>query len=190
MSSFREIIPEKNIYDVLNTHRSMILSTIHLIVVLIFNNEAIEILPSMGHMYPMYSITFEVLLKHITFCQTITLFTLVMLYISPACSATKTTICTNSVIMSVSFAIKMIYGCILVYENPTIQAIPKHIRNNHPLYSLIEISYVIRVLATICIVLLFAVDKFEHLLHILKKKKIKHIELFIDDSDDNSYHEV
>lgn len=189
MSSFREIIREKNVYDVFNTHRSMILSTIHLIVVMIFNNEAIQILPSMEHTYPMYSITFEVLLKHITFCQTITLFTLVMLYISPACTVTKTTMRTNIVVMSVSFAIKMIYGCILVYENPDVQPIPKHIRNNHPLYSLIEISYVIRVLATMCIVLLFAVDNFDNVIHILKKKKIKHIELFID-SDDNSYHEV
>jgi hypothetical protein len=190
MSSFRETIREKNVYDVLNTHRSMILSTIHLIVVLIFNNEAIQILPSMGHTYPLYSITFEVLLKHITFCQTITLFTLVMLYISPACTATKTTMRTHSVIMTASFSIKMIYAFVLVYENPTIQPIPKHIRNNHPLYSLIEMSYVIRVLATMCIVLLFAVDNFDNVIHILKKKKIKHIELFIDDSDDNSYHEV
>lgn len=187
MSSYRPILREKCLYDLFIQHRSTVLSTLHLLVVMLFNHHAMEVLPYMSKQYPFYAITFEVLFKHVTFCQTITLFTLLMIYISPVCISKRTTMRTHIVVMTLSFAIKYIYGGILLYQYP-ILAIPKKIRMHNTFYSFIEMSYMIRILGTMCIMLIVFIDKFDSIVNYLKKKyKIKNIDLL---SDQDDFHEV
>ena len=169
---YRPILREKSLYDLFVQHRSIILSTIHLIVVMLFNHHAMEVLPYMSKHYPFYAITFDVLFQHVTFCQTITLFTLLMLYISPVCISNRTTMRTHIVVMTVSFAIKYIYGGILLYQHPIV-AIPKKIRIYNAFYSFIEISYMIRILGTVCIILIVFVDKFDTIVNSFKKYNTK-----------------
>lgn len=187
--SYRPILREKTLYDLFVKHRSTVLSTLHLLVSMLFNHHAMEVLPYMSKHYPFYAITFDVLFQHVTFCQTITLFTLLMLYVSPVCISNRTTMRTHIVVMTTSFTIKYIYGCILLYQYP-ILAIPKNIRMHNTFYSFIEISYIVRIFGTMCIILLVFIDKFDTIVNSLKKYKIKYVELSTIDCDNDEFHEV
>ena len=152
-----------SLYDLIENNIFIIFTILHHIIILIFNQYAIEYTNYLKLDFPEKQKVFEEIHINLEFCQTITLFTLIILYLAPhftyIFNKTKVTLRQiRFVIMTISFLIKMIFTVNQLYHNYDNELYK--ITNNEidKFIIIIMLSYTFRItfLAIIIIILLLA----------------------------------
>ncbi len=139
-----------SLYDLFDKNMFVIFSTIHHIIILVFNYYYIDYLDELILVYPQYQPIFEQFQINLEFCQSITLFTAFILYFIPKMlfkykykfTITFTLDQIRCLIMIGSFIIKMIFTLYQMfnYHETRTYDINKMVLK----FAILEISYIVR----------------------------------------------
>jgi hypothetical protein len=137
-----------SLYDLFDKNMFVIFSTIHHIIILLFNYYYIDYLDELILVYPQYQPIFQQFQINLEFCQAITLVTAFILYFIPKMiykykyKFTFTLDQIRCLIMVGSFVIKMIFT---LYQMFYYHATRTYDINNMVLkFTILEISYIVR----------------------------------------------
>jgi len=187
-----------SLYDLIKNNIFIIFTILHHIIILIFNQYAIEYTDHLKLDFPEKQKEFEEIHINLEFCQAITLFTLIILYLAPhftyIFNKTKVTLRQiRFVIMTISFLIKMIFTLDQLYHNYDNEFYKTINYEKDKFIIIIDLSYMLRImsLAIIIIILLlisiiYFVEKIiPHLNNFAKNYKLTYIEhKLVEEKDD------
>ena len=187
-----------SLYDLIKNNIFIIFTILHHIIILIFNQYAIEYTDHLKLDFPEKQKEFEEIHINLEFCQVITLFTLIILYLAPhftyIFNNTKLTLRQiRFVIMTISFLIKMIFTLDQLYHNYDNEFYKTINYEKDKFIIIIDLSYMLRImsLAIIIIILLlisiiYFVEKIiPHLNNFAKNYKLTYIEhKLVEEKDD------
>ena len=178
-----------SLYDLIENNIFIIFTILHHIIILIFNQYAIEYTDYLKLDFPEKQNIFEDLYINLEFCQIITLFTLIILYLAPHFTYifNKTKVKLRQIIiiiMTISFLIKMIFTLHYLYNNcdNELYKIINHETDNFIIIIVLSYTFRITFLAIFIIILLLAsimisLNKFmPHVNNFAKNYKLTYIE--------------